>query len=149
MTSKLSAKYFVLKLLSSLNNERINGKLCFQKEMFLVVKEICPKLDDELEFKSYHYGPYSMKLASLLDNLKINSLINIQNHHNTCTYSITKKGIEELLKVNFDDEITEKIKNLKINSNKLGYKGLLRYVYFNYPEYTDKSKIKNKVLGDY
>ena len=148
MSSKISAKDFVLLLLNSNGNQEINGKLYFQKEMFLVVKEIYPDLDVELKFEPYQYGSYSKKQLALLDNLESESLINIQNHNNTCTYSITEKGIGEIEISQFNDEIIEKMQNLKINSNNLGYKGLLHYVYFNYPKYTEKSKIKNKILGD-
>ena len=82
----------------------------------------------------------------MLDNLESESLINIHNHHNTCTYSIIEKCVEEISGLQFGDEITEKIHNLKTNSNNLGYKGLLHYVYFNYPDYTVKSKLKIKII---
>ena len=107
--------------------------------MFLAVKEICPDLDGELKFEPYHYGPYSIELANLLDNMELESLINIDND---CTYSITDKGVEKISSLQFSDEIIEKTQNLKTNSNNLGYKGLLRYVYFNYPDYTVKSTEK-------
>lgn len=148
MNSILSAENFVLLLLNSNDKKSIAGKLCFQKEMFLIVKEICPNLDIELKFQPYHYGPYSKNLADLLNNLSKNSLINIDESSDTCTYSITEKGVKKISEVNIPWEILEKIKNLKINSNKLGYKGLIRYVYFNYPEYAENSRIKNRVFGD-
>ena len=53
MSSKFSARDFILLLLNSDNKQEINGELCFQKEMFLAVKEICPNLDMELKFEPY------------------------------------------------------------------------------------------------
>ena len=148
MGSKFNTKDFILLLLNAVNKKKINGKLCFQKEMFLVVKEICPDLEDDLNFEPYHYGPFSKKLAILLDQLERDSLISIDRFADTCNYSITSEGVKKVSELNVSPEIIEKISNLKIASNKLGYKGLLRYVYFNYPEYAEKSKIKNRVLGD-
>lgn len=147
MNSKLNAEDFILLLLNANGKKEIKGKLCLQKEIFLIVQEIYPDLDNELDFEPYHYGPYSFNLANLLDYLNSNSLINIEHHHDSCTYSITEKGVEELSKLDVSDEILKKISNIKLGSNKLGYKGLLRYVYFNYPKYAEKSKIKNNVFG--
>lgn len=149
MNSNLSAQDFILLLLNSNGREKINGKLCFQKEMFLVVKEICPDLDNDLGFEPYHYGPFSKNLANLLDSLELNSLIKIDKPGDSCTYSITQKGVEKVIKLDISPEIEKKISNLKNASSKLGYKGLLRYVYFNYPEYTKNSKLRNKIFGEY
>ena len=148
LNSKLSPENFILLLLNANNREKINGKLCFQKEVFLIVKEICPKLDEYLNFKAYHYGPYSKNLVNLLNDLENNSLISIENHKNSCSYSITMEGVEKLSQVDVSEDILTKISNLKRNSQKWGYEGLLRYVYFNYPDYTEKSKIVNQILGD-
>ena len=148
MNSKISAENFVLLLLNSNNQQKIEGKLCFQKEMFLIVKEICPDLDLDLNFQPYHYGPYSKRLSALLYELKSDSLIEIDERKDTCTYSITSKGVKMLSGLEVSEDILEKISNLKNGSQKLGYKRLLRYVYFNYPEYTVKSRIKNKLMGE-
>lgn len=148
MSSKLAAEDFVLLLLNSNGKKAINGKLCFQKEMFLVMEEICPDLDIDLRFEPYHYGPFSKNLASLLEYLEFNSLIEIKRYPDTCVYSITEKGVEKLSNLDISPDITRKVENLKLGADSLGYKGLLRYVYFNYPEYTKNSRIKNKVFGD-
>ena len=55
MTSKLSDEEFVLLLINANDKKEINGKLCFQKEMFIVDKEICI----DLNFEPYQFGPYS------------------------------------------------------------------------------------------
>ena len=143
-----SAKDFVLLLLSVDNKKPIEGNLFLQKEMFLIVKEVYEKLEEELNFVPYNYGPYSQNLVNLLNHLDYNNLIVIDNYEGTNNYSITKKGEDELNKINFPKDIVKKVTNLKVGSNKLGYKGLLRYVYFTYPDYTTKSKIKDEVLGE-
>ena len=130
MSLDLTAKDFILLLLDADNQKPIEGNLFIQKEMFLIVKEVFNDLEDELSFKAYNYGPYSQPLVNLLEELEENSLIEIDRKNKT-----------------FSDEIKRKINNLKVGSNKLGYKGLLRYVYFTYPEYTENSKIKNDIFG--
>lgn len=148
MKTNLSARDFILLLLDSDNKKPIVGNLFFQKEMFLIVEEICPDLKEELQFFPYDYGPFSKVLVNLLKELNDYSLILIENVDNSIRYSITKKGEEYIGSVDFPQEIRDKVTNLKIGSNRLGYKGLLRYVYFNYPKFTTNSKIKNEVLGE-
>lgn len=148
MNSKFNAEDFILLLLNLDNKKEIKGDLFLQKEMFLIVKEVFPNLDKELNFKPYYYGPYSGKLTELLNHLANNSLIKIDDIEGSNCYTITDKGIDKLNKIEFPGDIKNKVFKLKKGSNVLGYKGLLRYVYFNYPKYTTKSKIKDEVLGE-
>ncbi|MBQ2832585.1 hypothetical protein [Methanobrevibacter sp.] len=147
MGTKLSAKEFILLLLNSDNQKPIKGNLFFQKEMFLIVEEVYPELREELNFIPYNYGPYSFNLVNILKNLKKDNLITFEDFDGN-EYSITSEGEEYLNKIDFPKDIIKKVNRLKIGSNKLGYKGLLRYVYFNYPKYTKNSKIKDDVLGE-
>lgn len=146
MVSEFGAKDFILLLLNSDNQKPVSGKLFIQKEMFLIVEEIYKEIDDELCFEPYNYGPYSSKLVEILKDLNKDNLIKTNKSFDE--FSITESGENYLKNINFSEDIIKKVNNLKIGSNKLGYKGLLRYVYFNYPEYTTKSKIKDEVLGD-
>lgn len=147
MGSKLTSKEFILLLLNSDNQKPIKGNLFFQKEMFLIVEEVYPELREELQFKAYNYGPYSHILVNILRELRNDSLVSFEDSEGN-EYSITKQGQDYLKNITFPKGIEKKVKNLKVGSNKLGYKGLLRYVYFTYPEYTINSKIKEEVLGD-
>lgn len=147
MSSKLTAKDFILLLLNSDNQKPIKGNLFFQKEMFLIVEEVYPQLQEELQFKAYDYGPYSQVLVNILKELCNDFLVNFE-YSNGNSYSITKQGQDYLKKIKFPPGIEKKVNNLKRGSNKLGYKGLLRYVYFTYPDFTVNSKIKDEVLGE-
>lgn len=148
MSLDLTAKDFILLLLNVDNQKPIEGKLFIQKEIFLIVKEVYNDLEDELNFIAYNYGPYSQKLTNLLKDLEKDSLIEIDKSDESNKYMITSKGMDYLNNKTFPEGVERKIHNLKVGSNKLGYKGLLRYVYFTYPEYTKNSKIKNEVLGE-
>ncbi|ALT68258.1 hypothetical protein [Methanobrevibacter millerae] len=147
MSFKLSAKDFVLLLLNSDNQKPIKGNLFIQKEMFLIVEEVWPELKEELQFKAYDYGPYSHVLVNILKELCKDFLVNFEDSEGNI-YSITKQGQMYLEDIEFPEGIEKKVNNLKVGSNKLGYKGLLRYVYFSYPEFTINSKIKDEVLGE-
>lgn len=147
MGSDLIAKDFILLLLNADNQKPIKGNLFFQKEMFLIVEEVYPELREELNFIPHDYGPYSFNLVNMLKALKKDNFICFDDSEGN-EYFITKKGVDYFQKIDFPDDIAEKVDRLKRGSNKLGYKGLLRYVYFNYPKYTKNSKIKNEVLGD-
>ena len=142
MSSKLTAKDFILLLLNVDNQKPIEGNLFIQKEMFLIVKEVYSGIEKELQFVAYNYGPFSQQLVNLLEELEENSLIKINNSKENNQYMITEKGKTYINNKIFSNEIIQKIHNLKIGSNKLGYKGLLRYVYFTYPEYTINLKPK-------
>ena len=131
MSPKLSAKDFVLLLLNSDNQKPIKGNLFFQKEMFLIVEEVFPELREELQFKAYDYGPYSPVLVNILKKLRNEFLINFGDSAGNI-YSITNQGQNYLKNIKFPPGIEKKVSNLKRGSNKLGYKGLLRYVYFTY-----------------
>lgn len=148
MSSDLTAKDFILLLLNADNQKPIEGNLFIQKEMFLIVKEVYCDLENELNFIAYNYGPYSKKLSCILEDLEKDSLIEIDNTDGNNKYQITDKGMEYLKNKSFSNDVKQKIHNLKAGSNKLGYKGLLRYVYFIYPEYTVNSKIKNDIFGE-
>ena len=147
MSSDLTAKDFILLLLNAGNQKPIKGNLFFQKEMFLIVEEVYPALREELEFVPYDYGPYSFNLVNILENLKEDNLISFEDSEGN-EYSITHDGEEYLNNIDFPRDIIKKVNKLKIGSNKLGYKGLLRYVYFSYSKYTKNSKIKDDILGE-
>lgn len=145
-----SIKNYILLLLSANKDDPIRGKLFLQKEMFLIANEVDKEgnLKKLLNFKSHNFGPYSYPLESELNHLQRLNLIKTQDDGKTAIYEITNNGKDYLQQIGeLDENLSKRISKLKKGSEKLGYKGLLRYVYFNYPEYIDKSKIKEEVLG--
>lgn len=61
---------------------------------------------------------------------------------------MTDKGVEkaEILSKNLDEKTKQTLENLRREATQLGYRGVLRYVYSRYPEYTTASKIRERVL---
>jgi len=149
----MNVQKYILELLNSNEESSIKGKLFLQKEIFLIIKEVldsetAEKLDSELSFEAYNYGPYSFNLENILKSMEKNNLIDVNTDNNDILYTITNKGKNHLNEENIGSNIKNKIFKLKMGSERLGYKGLIRYVYFNYPEYTTKSLIKDEVMGE-
>lgn len=143
----LTLEDYILLLLNLDNQKPITGKLFLQKEMFLLSKEVSSisneekeKLEKCLNYIPYKYGPYSSILENELTQLENQSYITSKNEGKSISYSITEKGMEKINKKNIITDIKNEINKLKIGSDKLGYKGLLKYVYFTYPKYTTKSE---------
>ena len=147
----MDEKQWLILLLGVNNYAPIRGKLLLQKEMFLIVHELdkSGELKEVLNFESYKYGPYSTILEGILDNLKERKIVDSSTEDNVEVYKLTKKGKNKFKKIaeKIDDDLLERIKKLKIGSERLGYKGLLRYVYFNYPNFVDKSEIREEIFG--
>lgn len=142
-------KKYIILLLGALDNQPIRGKLFLQKEMFLFSFELeSDNLKHLLNFEPHNFGPYSKKLELELTEMINEGLVQVSEREDTKIYNLTKKGQEYFENiVRLDNSMLNGINKLKLGSERLGYKGLLRYVYFNYPKFTTKSKIKNEVLG--
>jgi len=150
-------KKWIILLLGADNGRPIRGKLMFQKEMFILAYDILQKLGilskEEVErifnFKPHYYGPYSKKIEDTLNLLQQQGLVKVEKQDDVIIYTLTDKGKNEFKKVldKQGDDVIKLIEKLKIGSERLGYKGLLKYVYINYPEFIDRSLIKDEVLG--
>ncbi len=161
----------LLLLLLYLNNQKtIYTHIKFQKMVFLFEEELKKKhAFDNLEinlfnFTAYHYGPYSDRLKKDLDFLNSYGFIEVQNNDmeindeleeeeveskNYFTYKITSLGkefVEQKVKNKFTPEQLEALENLKKGINKITQDELLSYVYRNYPNMIENSKIRDKYV---
>ncbi|MBB6067857.1 hypothetical protein [Methanococcus maripaludis] len=147
----ITVRDMILIMLYVYKDVPVFGRTLLFKELFLLYEKI---LKDENglevqkpEFKPYNYGPYSFDIADNLEQLEWNEYIEIEGEkRRTQSFKLTKKGIleieEKFEKLNPD--LKEKIKILRKGCDELGTDGILKYVYTNYPEYKEKSKIKNR-----
>ena len=131
----MDAKDYVLLLLSVGNQKSVYGALFLQLVVFLIVEEINPDLRDELEFRATDTGAYSTNLIRILKELDDAGFISYEDIDDTVAYSITETGESYIKSINFPEDVRGKIRNLKKGSDRLGYTGLLRYVYFKYPDF--------------
>ncbi|MDP3026708.1 MAG: hypothetical protein Q8N63_03295, partial [Nanoarchaeota archaeon] len=79
-------KYLLL-LLSADSNQPIPGKLWYQKELFMLSKNI-PELEEETDFEPYFWGPYSELAEEEMEELRKLDLVEMIN----TSYKLTPKG---------------------------------------------------------
>jgi uncharacterized protein YwgA len=140
------AKKLVL-LVLGLAGGRIITDTKMQKLAFLVNQEVF----NWVKFEATEYGPYSKELMKAVYELeKEGNLVYVWDKDGLSRYYLTEKGKQEVKKllVQLKNEDEDKLKRAKeiIQRHKddaLSY--LIAYVYKYYPEYTEKSKIKDKI----
>ena len=149
----LTVRDLILILLYAQKSKPIQSRIMLFKETFLLYNEVLQKYKGQLiiqnpKFFGYKYGPYSYEIAEALKQLYWSGLISMEGKRNTKkeTFRLTKRGLAEAKKIfeRLPPTLQEEITKMRIGWDQLGIDGILRYVYAKYPEYTDKSKIKDK-----
>jgi len=133
----------------------VNGRVVMQKEVFLLYQELKDKVKImEPGFKRYKYGPFSFTVSALLELLESAGYIEVRNRRSTraTKYILTRKGREVVgniisrLEKKLGKEYIEKLRKLRIGWDQLGHDGILRYIYQKYPDYREKSEVKDKYI---
>ncbi len=121
----------------------IYGTTRLQKEVFLTWKTLFQKETADLGFFPYKFGAYSKTIDDSLDVLHNSGLIQIKSRSaDTTTYSITSAGKRTISRKLKDMGINlKKLKDKKTDWDELKIRGLMKFVYRNYPEYTTKTKV--------
>lgn len=132
----------------------IKGKTKLQKQVFLAWKEFLYDKIDELGYFPYRYGAYSRLVDDSTKTLFIQNKIQMKKRKGEGTiYSITKKGKYTIFKnirkrkksysrfLKTKNKYGEKLEDKKIDWDDWSAKGILRYVYRNFPEYTTKTRV--------
>jgi len=139
----------ILYLLYAIHDKPIHGRIAMMKQVFLLIKEVLGESNvEDAKFVPYRYGPYSFLLTHVLSNLEYDGLIKITGRKNTASekFSLTDTG-KMIAKRKFT-KLPKKFRDMTLDRRK-GWdedhiKGLLAYVYNKYPEYAEKSNLKNK-----
>lgn len=146
---KINAAEGIL-LLLAVTDKPIYGRIKLFKELFLLEKEVFNKNSylEHMQFVPYRFGPYSFRVGHLLEDLEMLGLILRKGKKNTGdeSFSITEKGRKYIARL-FDElpkDLLEEVKKRRIGWDELGSDGILRYVYQHYPEYKQKSELKEK-----
>lgn len=137
-----------------LSVSQIKGNTKLQKEVFIAWKEFLQNKIGDLGYFPYKYGAYSKLVDDSTKILLINDKINMKKRRGEGTiYSITKKGrislkrnltkrnISYLKLLRTKNKHKEELADKKIDWDDWTPKGILRYVYRNFPEYTTKTKV--------
>ena len=128
---------FALLLAYAGDEQPIRGKLHFQKEMFLVAKNV-PDLADELGYEPALKGPMSEALEWNVDQLESVGLLKRE----AASYRLTNLGkmcAQEVAK-EAGPHVVQLMTDMKEFLNDLSKDELLAVVYFLYPEMTVESE---------
>lgn len=134
----------ILQLLHAGDNDPLNGKVAFQKEMFLIADYI-EKIREVAEFIPHTFGPYSEAAENEMGNLRSLGLVKEKGHE----YQITPIGVAALSKAKqaFSEEEIEAIEDFKKFLNDLSEDELLLFIYVSNPEFTEESAVYDRVIG--
>jgi len=140
-------------LLLAATDRPVRGAISFMKETFLLVKEVLPRFGVPVvppRFIAYHYGPYSFDLIDAWRLLEEEGLVRRTGRSSTNkeTFDLTPEGrrAAETLMQGLPAALREQLPAWRRGLDELGNDGILKDVYLKYPEYTDRSKIREKVL---
>lgn len=126
----------------------IKGKTKLQKEVFLTWHEILGKeFAIDPIFHPDQFGPYSQLVVDSQSLLKSEKQIRVipkgEGHQ---TFVISQKGRaslkEELASANISNDHIRTLKEKKTDWDEWTAKGIMRYIYRNYPYYAIKARIK-------
>ena len=145
MVSETTKKLVILVL--GLTGGYIATDTRMQKLAFLVNQEVY----NWAKFEASDYGAYSKELMKAVDELeKERKLVYVWDNDGIFKYYLTEKGKQNAKKLleQLKDEDENKLKRAmeiiqRHKDDPIPY--LVAYVYKHYPEYAEKSKIKDKV----
>ncbi len=147
----LLVRDLILLLLYARKNKPVYGRTMLMKQVFLLFEEILKKYDLKVQnpkFVPYYYGPYSFTVAKVAEDLAFAGYIKIEGKKNTRKerFIITEQGIREIEEKwkKLNEKLKKEVENHRIAWDQMGTDGILKYVYTYYPEFKEKSKIKNK-----
>lgn len=144
----------------------VEGITKLQKLVFLIQEETdFTDVHEQIEFQfeSYKYGPFSEEIYdSLRFLISIGAIESVESDFDTDhirtnddqndlsgkKFVLTDKGEKISYEFNeiLDDNIEDEIEDIVDEYNELTLDDLLRYVYTQYPHYTDESDILEEVL---
>lgn len=140
-------KQYILFILNNLDESGIS-RTNMMKELFFIAKNI-PSLYDELEFEADNYGPNSEKVSAYLEEMSQTGLIKSEKsqYMNKKGYkyridSYGKEFIKSSEKDQIDDDLLNDMTNLFYG---LTVNETLALTYFNYPEMTEESLVKEEI----
>lgn len=151
----LTVEDALLIMLYANKNKPINGKLMYVKQVFLLVKEILPQLDNDFKFYPANFGPYSKVFAQEVNRMINEGIISVErlsreNDEESFRFFLNEEFVERARQSfnKLPDNLKFKIMRKRKGWDQLGYTGIVRFVYTKYPEYTIYSKIREEVNGN-
>lgn len=151
---------------------RIEGVTRLEKLVFLIEKERKPAwLTEQADFISHNFGPFSSKIYTAVDTLAAAGLVQDSGSlaestedaweaehvigerpsdpYATRNFELTELGRRyyDALMRDLPPTVAHELQEFKARFAALPLRQLIRYVYERYPDFTDKSIIRDDVLG--
>lgn len=151
---------------------RIEGVTRLEKLAFLIEKEDKPAwLTEHGDFISHNFGPFSAKIYTAVDTLAAAGLVHDSGSladstedawetehvigerpsdpYATRNFELTELGERyyDALIRELPPTVSKELQDFKLRFAGLPLRQLIRYVYERYPDFTDKSIIRDDVLG--
>lgn len=153
--------------------DRLEGITRLEKLIFLLEREtpLSKQLTEPTEFRSHNFGPFSAKVYQGIDTLSAYRLIEDSadpsdstedyweletvigeeppDPYATRKFSLTDRGRKyyQALISELPQSTERTLTRFKEQFGAMPLRQLVRYVYQRYPEYTDKSLIRDDILG--
>lgn len=151
-TLDFSPQEWMLILLGADNFSPIKGKTVFVKQLFVIGKELFPDLDRDFKFYPHRYGPYSGVFEQNLRALVEAGLVDeTSNFIYTDTSPEKRRSDFRLLPPGkqcassllgrLPQAPRMELEKQKRVMSRMGFWGLIHYVYSNYPRYSVASEI--------
>ncbi len=147
---------YLLLLLDADNGAPIQGRTKLVKLAFLVQKKVIEGLkvgitEERYTFRPWHYGPFTEEVFDDVAALQVLGLVSIAGENpDTQTFALTDSGKEAVKRLAEEARISailrDEIRRIKTTYGRLPLSRLIERVYHDYPEYTDKSEIKDRYL---
>jgi len=150
----------------------LEGVTRLEKLIFLLERETPVRtwLTEVADFRSDRFGPFSAEIYKAVDSLwayglledsarfaddaedrweTVNVVGKDVDEFTTRTFKLTERGLRyyDALIAELPDNAETVLQTFKDRFARLPLRQLVRYVYERYPEYTDKSEIRDKILG--
>jgi hypothetical protein len=139
----------VLFLLYAYPSKPLCGRISLMKQVFLLIKEVLDeKKVQEPKFVPHHFGMYSFTVANEITNMQFAGYLEAKGQKNSKLerFCITERGqkyIAPMFKA-LPPEVQDLIKHKRKGWDQLGYDGILRLVYTKYPQFREKSRLKER-----
>jgi len=123
----------------------------FTKITFEVDKKVLEPILSKplLSFEADNFGPFTKEIYDILGFLQNLDLVEIENKGDQTEITLTKKGLEvfkERISREIPEEVLKMIEIVVERYGSLNHDELLRQVYNEYPEFAEKSRVKEKYL---
>lgn len=148
-----SASDWLLIWLALDKSKSIKGKTAFIKQLFVAGKEIAPQMEKVFAFYPHRFGPYSKEFENALQQLERKGAISVNvqeeiegfssmNKRYDYTLQPAGEAIAITLMKRVPPSIRDKLIQYRRLLSRMGFWGIIQYVYSNYPEYATSSEIR-------